>query len=110
MAAAAGLVVLILTIAILQIPLASKILEWRSAIKDGSLMVEIQPPELDFEKRLLREISDFLGVLVDYVLRILYTKRIKFAAPDDSLQKVADINNRSHQNLFNIILKGIPDP
>ena len=110
LAAAAALVVLIFTIAVLQIPPASKILEWRSAIKDGSLMVEIQPPEPDFEKRSLREISDFLGVSVDYVLRILYTKGIKLAAPDDSLQKVADINNRSPQNLFNIILQGIPDP
>jgi len=110
LAAAAALVVLIFTIAVLQIPPASNIMDWRSAIKDGSLLVDIHPPEPDFEKRSLREISNFLGVSVDYVLRILYTKGIKFAAPDDSLQKVAGQNNRSPQNLFNIILQGIPDP
>lgn len=108
--AAAGLVVLIFTIGVLQIPPASNIMDWRSAIKDGSLLVDIQPPEPDFEKRSLREISNFLGISVDYVMRILHTKGIKFAFPDDSLQKVADQNNRSPQNLFNIILQGIPDP
>ena len=110
LAAAAAMVLLVFGIAVLQLPPASNLMKWRSDIKDGSIVVKVQPPVPDFEKRSLREISNFLGVSVDYVLRILYTKGIKFAAPDDSLQKIADQNNRSPQNLFNIILQGIPDP
>jgi signal transduction histidine kinase len=110
LAAAAALIVLIFTFAVLQIPPANKIMNWRSAIKDGSLLVEIQPPLPDFEKRSLQEISDFLGVSVDFILRILDAKGIKSAAPNDSLQKVADQNNRSPQDLFSLILQGIPDP
>lgn len=110
LAAAASLVVIVFAFAVLHLPPASNLMEWRSNIKDGTMVVKVQPPVPDFEKRTLKEISNFLGVSVDYVLRILYTKGIKFAAPDDSLQKVADQNNRSPQNLFNIILQGIPDP
>ena len=110
LAAAAGLVVIIFTVALLQIPPASKVMEWRSSIKDGSFLIEIPPPVPDFEKRSLKEISDFLGISVDYILRILNAKGVKSAVPDDSLEKIADQNNLSPQNLFNLILQGIPDP
>jgi len=110
LAAAAGLIVVVFTFAVLQLPPASKFMEWRSIIKDGTMVVKVQPPVPDFEKRSLMEISEFLGVSVDYVLRILNVKGIKSAAPDDSLEEIADQNNLSPQNLFGLILKGIPDP
>ena len=55
-AVAAGLVVAVFALTVLRIPPASKILEWRQAIKNGSLLVKIRPPEPDFEKRSLKEI------------------------------------------------------
>ncbi len=109
-AAAAALVLLVFIIAVLQLPPASNLMEWRSNIKDGTIVVKVQPPVPDFEKRTLKEISDFLGVSVDYILRILNVKGIKAAASDDSLEKIANQNNLSPQNLFGLILQGIPDP
>lgn len=110
LAAAAGLVVVVFALAVFQVPPASQFMEWRSIIKDGMMVIKVQPPVPDFEKRSLREISDFFGVSVDYVLRILNVKGIKSAAPEDSLEKIADQNNLSPQNLFGLILQGIPDP
>lgn len=110
LAAVALLVFIVFTLVFLQIPPTSKVMEWRNVIKDGSLLVEIQPPEPYFERRSLKEISDFLGVSIDYILRILNTQGIKVTVSDDSLEKIADQNNLTPQNLFGLILQGIPDP
>ena len=108
--AAAGLVIIVLALAILRIPPASKVMEWRSAIKNGTVVIQIQAPEPDFEKRSLKEISAFLGVSIDQISRILKAEGMAVMSPDDSLEKIARQNRMSPQNLYGFILKGIPDP
>jgi len=108
--AAAGLVITILALAILSIPPAAKIMEWRSAIKHGTVAIQTQAPEPDFEKRSLKEISAFLGVSIDQISRILKAEGMAAPAPADSLEKIARKNRMSPQNLYGLILKGIPDP
>jgi len=108
--AAAGLVIIVLVFAILRIPPASKVMEWRSAIKNGTVVVHIQAPEPNFEKRSLKEISAFLGISTDQISRILRAEGMAVPSPDDSLEKIARQNRMSPQNLYGLILKGIPDP
>lgn len=108
--AAVGLVIIVLALAILRIPPASKIMEWRSAIKNGTAVVEIQAPEPDFEKRSLKEISAFLGISTDQISRILKTEGMVVMSPDDSLEKIARQNRLSPQRLYGLILESIPDP
>ena len=108
--AAAGLVIIVLALAILRIPPASKVMEWRSAIKNGTVVIQIQAPEPDFEKRSLKEISAFLGVSIDQISRILKAEGIVVTSLDESLEKIARQNRMSPQNLYGLILKGIPDP
>ena len=110
MVVALGLVIAVLTLAILRIPPASKIMEWRSAIKNGSVVIQIQAPESDFEKSSLKEISAFLGVSIDQILKILKAEGMAVPAPNDSLEKIARQNRISPQNLYGLILRGIPDP
>jgi magnesium-transporting ATPase (P-type) len=107
---AVGLVIAVLTLAILRIPPASKIMEWRSAIKHGSVVIQIQAPEPNFEKSSLKKISAFLGVSIDHILKILKAEGMAVTAPDDSLEKIARQNRISPQNLYGLILRGIPDP
>lgn len=107
---AVGLVITVMALAILRLPPASKIMEWRSAIKEGSVAVQIQAPEPDFEKRSLRDISAFLGVSIDQISRILKAEGMAEPASDDSLEKIARKNRMSPQNLYGLILRGIPDP
>ena len=108
--AAAGLVIIVLVFAILRIPPASKVMEWRSAIKNGTVVVHIQAPEPNFEKRSLKEISAFLGISTDQISRILRAEGMAMPSPDDSLEKIARQNRMSPQNLYGLILKAIPDP
>ena len=108
--AAAGLVIMVSALAILHIPPASKVMEWRSAIKNGTAVIQIQAPEPNFEKRSLKEISVFLGVSTDQISRILKAEGIAMPSPDDSLEKIARQNRMSPQNLYGLILKGIPNP
>ena len=107
---AAGLVAIVFALAVFRIPPASKVFEWRHAIKNGSSLVRIQPPEADFEKRNLKEISDFLGISMNQILGILNAKGIASPAPEDSLEKIARQNKMSPQDFFGLILRGIPDP
>lgn len=108
--AAAGLVITVLALAILRIPPASKIMEWRSTIKEGTVVIKIQPPESNFEKRSPKEISAFLGVSTDQISRILKAERMVVTSLDESLENIARQNRMSPQNLYQLILKGIPDP
>ena len=108
--AAAGLVIIVLTLAILRIPPASKVMEWRSTIKEGTAVIKIQAPESNFENRSLKEISVFLCVSTDQISRILKAKRILVTSLDESLEKIARQNRMSPQNLYGLILKGIPAP
>jgi hypothetical protein len=84
------------------------VMKWRSEIKNGSVVVRIPPPEPNFEKRSLKEISAFLGVSVDRVTKFLKAEGIKVPAHDDSLEKIAGQNRISPQDLYGLILSGIP--
>jgi hypothetical protein len=106
--AAFGLVTTVLVIAVLRVPPASMVMDWRSAIKNGSVVVRIQPPEPDFEKRSLKEISDYLGISLDQITRFLKRHGIKIPRPAESLEKIARQNRMSPQNLYHLILSGIP--
>jgi hypothetical protein len=106
--AAVGLVTIVLVLAVSRVPPASMVMDWRSAIKDGSVVVRIQPPEPNFEKRSLKEISAYLGVPVDQITGILKKKGVKISRPGDSLEKVARQNRTSPQNLYALILSSIP--
>jgi len=106
--AAVGLVTIILVLAVSRVPPASIVMDWRSAIKDGSVFVRIQPPESSFEKRSLKEISAYLGVSLDQITGFLKKEGVKILGPDDSLEKIARQNRTSPQNLYALILSGIP--
>ena len=106
--AAVGLVTIILVLAISRVPPASTVMDWRSAIKDGSVVVRIQPPESSFEKRSLKEISVYLGVSLDQITGFLKKEGVKIPRPNDSLEKIARQNRTSPQNLYALILSGIP--
>lgn len=110
LAAAAGLVLCVFVLAVLRIPPASKVMEWRDAIKDGALLIEFQVPEPYFEKRSLQEISEFLGISVDYIFKILSTDGIEASGPDDTLENISRQNNLSPQNVFGRIVQALPDP
>jgi len=108
--AAAGLVITVLALAILRIPPASKVMQWRTAIKEGTVVIKIQPPESNFSKRSLKEILPFLGVSIDQISKILKAEGIVVTSFDESLEKIARQNRMSPQNLYGLILKGIPGP
>ena len=106
--AAVGLVTTILVLAVLRVPPASMVMDWRSAIKNGSVVVRIQPPETNFEKRSLKEISAYLGVSLDQITGYLKKEGVKVPKPEDSLEKIARQNRTSPQNLYILILSSIP--
>jgi hypothetical protein len=106
--AAAALVTAFLAIAVLRLPPASMLMNLRSVIKDGSVVVRIQPPEPDFEKRSLKEISVHLGVSLDQITTFLEKAGVKIPGPDDSLETIARQNRTSPQNLYVLILSGLP--
>ena len=106
--AAVGLVGIVMVIAILRVPPASVLMDWRSDIKDGSVAVRIQPPEPDFEKRSLEQISAYLGVSVDQVAIGLRKEGIKILKADDSLEEIARQNRTSPQKLYGLIISSIP--
>ena len=106
--AAVCLITSILVIAVLRVPPASLVMDWRGAIKNGSAVVRIQPPEPDFEKYSLKEISAYFGVSLDRITEFFKRQGIKIQKPDDSLEKIAWQNKTSPQNLYELILSSIP--
>lgn len=106
--AAVGLVTTILVLAVLRVPPVYMVMEWRSAIKKGSAVVRIQPPAPSFEKRSLKEISVYFGVSLDQITGFLKKEGVKITKPDDSLEKIAQQNRTSPQNLYILILSSIP--
>jgi hypothetical protein len=106
--AAVGLVGLVLVMAVLRVPPASLVMDWRSDIKNGSVAVRIQSPEPDFEKRSLEQISAYLDVSVDQVARGLRKEGIKILKTDESLEEIARQNRTSPQKLYGLIISSIP--
>lgn len=84
------------------------VMDWRSDIKNGSVVVRIQSPEPDFEKLPLEEISAYLGVSVDQIAIGLKEEGIKILRHVDSLEKIAVHNRTSPQKLYSLIISSLP--
>jgi hypothetical protein len=106
--AAASLVTTVLIVAALRIPPASTVMDLRSDIKNGSAVIQIQPPAPGFENRSLKEISAFLGVSVEKINIILKENGIEIPGPEQSLTEVAERNRTSPQRLYALILHSLP--
>ncbi|MCX8159861.1 MAG: DUF4405 domain-containing protein [Candidatus Saccharicenans sp.] len=103
MLAAAGLVVLVLLVAVWRLPPGSWLMEGRSNFKNHPRALRIQAPAPDFEKQSLRRVCEHLGQAPDRVLRELQRRGLKGISPESSLEDAARANQMTPQQLYLLI-------
>jgi len=95
----------VLLVAVLRTQPLTKMMEWRATIKHGSGLVQIPPPEADFEKRPLTEIAAYKHIPIERLLEALRKQGLDVPSGELSLQDIANHNRLSPQDLYGRILQ-----
>jgi len=95
----------VLLVAVLRTQPLTKVMEWRATIKHGSNLVQIPPPEADFEKKPLTEIAAYKHIPIERLLEALRKQGLDVPSGELSLQDIANHNRLSPQDLYGRILQ-----
>jgi len=95
----------VLLVAVLRTQPLTKVMEWRATIKHGSNLVQIPPPEADFEKRPLTEIAAYKHIPIELLLEALRKQGLDVPSAELSLLDIANHNRLSPQDLYSRILQ-----
>lgn len=103
MVVAAGLVVLMLLVAVWRVPPGSWLMEGRAHFKNHPRALHIQVPAPDFEKQSLRRVAEHFGQSPERVLKELQARGLKGVSLESSLEDVARSNQMTPQQLYLLI-------